>query len=272
MKKELLTDLTEDQARTKLRSNLGKHIECPKCQRKKYVKKMKGKDKRYHCTKCRHKFSLKRLIGFKNSNLKYKQIYHTINCFGNNKSHRETIDWTGLSYPSSRFNYSRIREGLRPHLDTDKLEGKFICDECFVGKRKTDNQAIVMGAVDEAFSDLRLSIIPDREQDSIEKFLDTHIEPTSMIISDGFSSYWGIEYMGYAHDYEIHAKGQFEKSVPIERVWGLLKTMIRRNYHHIHKEKLEEYLVEFQFKFIHRKYRKNPLYIAKILTNAVPNS
>jgi len=272
MKKELLTNLTETEAKKKLRSNLGSHITCPKCQRKNYVRRMKGKDTRYHCTKCRHKFSLKSVIGFEGSHLNYTQIYRVLYCFGNNKTHKDVMDWTGVSYTTSRFNYQRIRNKLELSLNTDKLSGIFACDECFVGKRKTGNQALVMGAVDATFSDLRLSVIPDREQDSIEGFIDTHINTDSLIISDGLPSYGGLEYMGYAHDNEVHAKGQFEKTVPIERVWGLFKTFLRRNYHHINKETLPEYLVEFQFKFIHRKYRHNPLYIGKILINPVPRS
>lgn len=271
MKKERLADVTETAARKKLRSNLGKHIECPECKRKKYVRKMKGKDKRYHCTKCRYKFSLKGLLGFKHSNLKYQQIYHTLHCFGNNKSHKEVIDWTGVSYVTSRFNYSRIRVLIQPHLSTEKLSGKFVCDECFVGKRRNDNQSIVMGGVSDDFQDLRLEIIPDREQDSIEGFLVKNYRPTSLIISDGLPSYHDIGWLGYGHECEIHEKDQLEKTVPIERVWGLFKTFYRRSYHHINKETLSEYLVEFQFKFIHRKNRSNPLYIAKILTKAVPD-
>ena len=271
MRKELLTDLTETEARKKLRGNLGKHIECPKCHKKKYVRKMKGKDKRYHCSKCRHKFSLKSLTGFKHSNLDFKQIYYLLHCFGNNKTHKDVIDWLGVSYPTSRLNYSKIRKGLEASLDKGKISGIFACDECFVGKKKTGNQALVMGAVDVLFADVRLEVIPDRDQDSVEGFIFSNIETDSKIISDGWSSYQGIEYMGYAHDTEIHEKGQFKKTVPIERVWGLFKTFLRRNYHHIHKETLPEYLVEFQFKFIHREYRNNPLYIAKILTNPVPN-
>jgi len=211
-------------------------------------------------------------MGFEHSHLNFRQIYHILYCFGNNKTHKDVMDWTGVSYATSRFNYQRIRQGLEPSLDKSKLSGIFACDECFVGKRKTGNQALVMGAVDVTFSDLRLAVIPDREQDSIEGFIDTNIHTNSKIISDGHVSYGDIEYMGYAHDTEIHERGQFAKTVPIERVWGLFKTFLRRNYHHIHKETLPEYLVEFQFKFIHRKYRHNPLYIAKILTNPVPKS
>lgn len=272
MKKESLTTITEVQARKKLRSHFGKHLICPKCKRKKYIKRLRGNDKRYFCKKCRYKFSLKSLLSFKHSNLGYRQIYHLVNCFGNNKSLKEVSDWTGASEATARLNYSRIRHRLALTLKKDRLWGHFVCDECFVGKRKTGNQALVMGAVDRTFTQLRLEIIPDLEQDSIEKFLDNHIEPSSLITSDGLPSYFSIGDLGYGHDFEIHEKGRFEKTVPIERIWGLFKTFLTRSYHHIRKEKLSEYLVEFQFKFIHRKNRRNPLYIAKILSSTVPNS
>jgi len=161
--------------------------------------------------------------------------------------------------------------GLAPSLPTSKLFGAFACDESFIGKRKTGNQAIVMGAVDKDFTDLRLEVIPDREQGSIEGFLDSHIERGSLIISDAHVSYMGLEQVGYAHKVENHSAGHFKETVPIERVWGLFDTQIKRSYQHITKEKLPEYLVEFQFKFLHRKNRRNPLYIANILTNPVPN-
>lgn len=272
MKKELLTKLTETEAKKRLRSNLGKHLECPKCQRKKYVRKMKGKDRRYYCQKCKHKFSLKSLVGFKHSNLELRQIYFVLYCFANNKTHHDVLAWAGISYPSSRLNYSRIRRGLLPAIPREKLFGDIVCDECYVGKRRTGNQGLIIGAVDRSFSDLRLALIPDSGQDSFEGFLDKSVESVSKVTTDDHPSYNGISWMGYGHEIENHSFQRFEKTVPIERVWGLLKTFLKRSYHHIHKEKIPEYLVEFQFKFIHRKNRKNPLYIAKMLTKAVPNS
>ena len=271
MKKELLTAVNAKKAKQKLRSNLGKHLICPRCNRKKYIKKLKGQDKRYFCTACRHKFSLKTLIGFKHSNLDFRQIYHLLHSFGNNKTIKDAVDWAGTSVVSARFNYSRIREKLALSLDKDRIWGHFACDECFVGRQKYDNQALVIGAVDQTFSELRLKVIEDQDQGTIEKFIYDNIEPTSMIVSDGATAYLDIEWMGYGHDWEYHNKGQFEKTVPIERVWALFKTLLTRSYHHIWKEKLPEYAVEFQFKFIHRKNRHNPLYLAKYLTSPVPN-
>ena len=128
----------------------------------------------------------------------------------------------------------------------------------------------VMRAVSQEFTRLTLEVIPDREQDSIEGFLNRHIHPVSMIISDGNSAYNDIGWMGYSHENEIHEDGQFKKTVPIERIWGLLKTRLKRTYHHIHKENIEEYLSEFQSKFLTRKTINNPQDLAKILIKPVP--
>ena len=259
-------------AKSFFRKSLGKHIVCPKCGFKKFVRKLKRKDRRYFCSHCRYKFSLKLTVGFKHSNLDYDQLYSLVWCFSQNKTVKDVIVWSNVSCMSARDNYSRLRGRLSFKLDKNLIWGHFICDECFVGKQKTENQAIVAGAVSHDFQDLRLSIIPDRDQDSIEGFLHQNIKPSSLITSDGLLSYSDIEWMGYGHDFEIHEKGEIKKTTPIERVWGLFKTFIMRTYHHIWKEKLQEYLVEFQVKFIHRKNIKNPLYLAKMLHSSVPNS
>lgn len=263
--------VTETKARQVLRQNLGKHLQCPKCQRKKHIRKLSGKDKRYYCPKCRYKFSLKALTGFKHANLSYRQIYHTMRCFSDDKTLKDVRDWADVSYPTARLGYGRIRLHLERHQSADKLFGRIICDESFVGRRKTGNQALLMGGVDDGFTEVRLAVIPDREQDSIEGFIHAHVEETSLIVSDGYNAYLALEDVGYGHEYEVHEDGQFELTSDIERVWALFDVMMTRSYHHTTKAKLPDYAVEFQYKFNHRKQRRNPLYLAKILSSAVPN-
>lgn len=262
--------VTEIKARQVLRQNLGKHIGCPKCARKKYVRKLNGSDRRYHCSKCRYKFSLKTATGFKHANLSYRQIYHTVRCFSDDKTLKDVRDWADVSYPTARLGYDRIRGHLEKRQPTDKLFGRVICDESFVGRQKTGNQALLMGGVGAGFSDVRLAVIPDRGQDSIEGFIHAQVEEASLVVSDGHSSYFGLPDMGYGHESEVHEDGQFELTADIERVWALFDVMMTRSYHHITKQKLADYAVEFQYKFNHRKQRRNPLYLAKILSLPVP--
>lgn len=258
---------TEKQALQLIRKYLGR-LYCPLCQRKHYVRKLN--DGRYWRVKCRYKCSLKIILGLKHSNLSYLQIARIIACFSQCKPLRTVMDIAQVTYPTARYAYSRIRR-LLPK-SRGKLAGDIIVDECFVGKMKTDNQVIVAGAVNRQFKQVKLQVIPDQEQDALELFLTNHVAVPSLITSDGWSSYYDIEWYGYGHQIDNHSKGQLKLSVPIERAWSLFKTLIRRTYHHIWKETIEEYLVEFQARFNHREIINNPFNLLAYLLTPVPNA
>lgn len=259
---------TEKQAVKILRKNAGR-IACPKCKKKHYIRSLP--DGRYHCQKCRYKFSLKVLLGFKNSKLNYLQIIKLIHYFSRAESLGTTIDHLGISYQSARRNYSLLRR-LLPN-ETGKLAGDVITDVMYVGRQKTNNQSLVSGAVNRDFTYINLDIIHDQEQHTLEKFIYDNVDhKCSLITTDSHPSYGDIDWMGYGHRRENHSKFELKLSVPIERVWALFKTMIRRTYHHIWKEKLPEYLVEFRARFNHRQIVNNPLSLLIYLINPCSNS
>lgn len=250
---------TETQAVKIIRKHLGR-IYCPKCERKHYVRKLP--EGRYHCKKCRYKFSLKSLPGFKRSKLDYQTILKVIHCFSNRYSLKTVTDLTDISYPTARKAYSDLRL-LLPN-DKYKLAGDVITDVMYVGKQKTDNQALVSGAVNREFNYVNLEIVPDQDQGALEKFIYDNIDNTcSILTTDCHQSYNQLEWMGYGRQRENHSGFELKLSVPIERVWALFKTLIKRTYHHIWKEKLAEYLVEFRARFNHRQIVNNP---ANLLT------
>jgi len=240
---------TEIQAVKIIRKHLGR-IYCPKCKKKHYIRKLP--EGRYYCKKCRYKFSLKTILGFKCSKLNYLQILKLIHCFSQKYTLRVTMDVLNISYQSARTLYSKMRK-LLPN-DKYKLAGDVITDVMYVGKQKTDNQSLVTGAVNRKFNYINLEIIPDQEQGTLEKFIYDNIDnKCSLITTDSHPSYNQIEWMGYGHNQENHSKFELKLSVPIERVWALFKTLVRRTYHHIWKEKLLEYLVEFRARFNHKQ-------------------
>ena len=148
----------EKQALKLIRKYLGR-IYCPKCERKHYIRRLDYH--RYYCKKCRYKFSLKILLGLKNSKLSYLQLIKLIYCFSKRKTLLTAMDLTNISYPTARYAYSRLRR-LLPRSKA-KIAGDIIVDECFVGKQKTNNQVMVAGAVNRQFTYVNLSVIPDRE-------------------------------------------------------------------------------------------------------------
>jgi len=250
---------TERQAVQIIRKHLGR-IYCPKCSKKHYVRKLP--EGRYYCKKCRYKFSLKILLGFKHSKISYKQILKLIHCFSQKYTLKSTVDTVNISYQSARELYSKMRK-LLPN-DKYKLAGDVITDVMYVGKQKTNNQVLVTGAVNREFNYINLEIIPDQDQGTLEKFIYDNVDhKCSLITTDSHPSYNQIEWMGYGHNRENHSKFELKLSVPIERVWALFKTLIRRTYHHIWKEKLPEYLVEFRARFNHKQIVNIP---ANLLT------
>ena len=259
---------TEVQAVKIIRKHLG-IIYCPKCKRKHYVRKLP--EGRYYCKKCRYKFSLKALLGFKCSKLGYRTILKIIHCFSNRYTLKSVMDLTNVSYPTARKCYSQLR-ALLPN-DKYKLAGDIITDVAYVGKQKTNNQALVSGAVNRDFNYVNLEVVPDQDQATLEQFLYDNVDnKCSLITTDSHPSYNGIAWMGYGHQRENHSKFELKLSVPIERVWALFKTLIRRTYHHIWKEKLNEYLVEFRARFNHRNIVNNPANLLTYLLGACSKS
>jgi len=244
---------TEIQAVKIIRKHLGK-IYCPECRKKHYIRKLP--EGRYYCRKCRHKFNLKTLLGFKYTKLNYIQILRIIHCFSRKFTLEMAMDTANISYPTARKAYDNLRK-LLPN-GRDKLAGDIITDVMYVGKQKTDNQSLVAGAVNREFNYINLEIVLDQGQGTLEKFIYDNIDSKcSLITTDSHLAYADIEWMGYGHQQENHSKFQLKLSVPIERVWALFKTLIRRTYHHIWKEKLIDYLVEFRARFNHREIVNN---------------
>ena len=243
------------------------NLKCPKCNRTRYVRKLGD---RYWCKKCRYKFSLKISLGFKYSKLTIRQILKAIYCFSEKIPLKIAQDLVEVSYPSIRRIYSHLRKNLP--RDNLMLGGDIIVDECFVGKRRNNNQSVIIGAVNREFDHICLEIIENREQGIVEKFLTDNVLTSSLITTDGFLSYIDIEWYGYGHRIEYHDRWQLKYSSAIERVWALLKTMLRRIYHHVTKEKLSEYLQEFIARFNYKEIVSKPSNLLTYLISNVPSA
>lgn len=66
------------------------------------------------------------------------------------------------------------------------------------------------------------------------------------------------QYVSIHHAVDIHKKFEFTHTAEIEGVFGVLRTFIRKMYHHITEEKLEEYVCEFYFRFCRPELFNSP--------------
>jgi hypothetical protein len=109
------------------------------------------------------------------------------------------------------------------------------------------------------------------ERQHAAAFLEQHVKPRSQLCTDGAMIYRGIEkWWPVRHNVDIHAKWQFGKTSEIEGVFGIMRTFIRRMYHHVPSESMPEYVREFCARFSSPEIFENPIIFLKKTLILVP--
>ena len=155
----------------------------------------------------------------------------------------------GLSYPTVRRWYKRFREHL-PLDDDVKLAGVVEVDESYFGKRRYGHQTIVIGAIERYLDPatnsrrLKLRIIPDTEQETLEEFVQDTIEPGSLVVTDCHAGYNDLEFLGWPHETWNHSKFHLTGTNHIEQTWSVMKRYMRKLYGSIPTHNLQQILDE----------------------------
>ena len=242
-------------------------VRCPRCA---HLHPVSRSEKRYRCATCRRPFSLTSVSWLRGMKMSWSQCWILLWCFCRRYQPRQAAEISGVSLPTVRHWYRRFRTHLPERAR--KLHVLVCADEAYIGKRKTGNQRIVAGAVEPQTKEVRLRIIPDTDQDSIELFLWHNVDPVTLVRTDAHTSYTQIEWMGYGHDWEVHERGQLEKTVPIERVWSFSKWHLRRMYHHVWARNLPLFLREIEWRFSTPETFASPLSFLQISLTSVPTA
>ena len=240
----------------------GKHLFCPHCKSFNVLRY----ENRYRCRKCRIKFSLLSHTWLKDVRIELKSFWLILWCFTNQMPVKQTLKLTGLSEKGVRHWFDLFRANLPEHKET--LEHIIQLDEAYFGE--WGGRALLMGK-QPGTRKLAYQLFP---KDSINKaealeFLSIFVKPGSKLNTDGGTIYKGIDkYFPVMHSVDIHKKFEFTNTSEIEGMFGVLRTFIRRMYHHVSDEKLDEYICEFYFRFCRpemfkspHEYLKNTLYL-----------
>ncbi len=157
------------------------------------------------------------------------------------------------------------RAMVRPGRDL--LTGRVEVDECYVGGleeglrgRLIESKALVVVAAQEdgrGIGRIRLRLIADASAESLHPFIQESVAPGSVIHTDGWRGYSGLETKGYVHQTTV-LKGKKESAsdlLPrVHRVISLLKRWLMGTHQGAVSHKhLEYYLDEFTFRFNRRK-------------------
>jgi transposase-like protein len=165
----------------------------------------------------------------------------------------------------------------------DRLSGRIEVDETYLGGleegvrgRQTFKKALIVVAAQEngnAIGRIRMLRIPDASGKNLLDFIVQAIEPGSIIRTDGWEGYSGLEGNGYRHEVRV-IKGSgtsAAKLLPrVHRVVSLLKRWILGTHQGaISPEHLDYYLDEFTFRFNRRTSRHRGKLFFRLLQNAI---
>ena len=186
------------------------------------------------------------------------------------------------SYETAWAWLHKIRRAMvRP--DRDRLSGRIEVDETYLGGleevvrgRQTLKKALIAVAAQEnrkAIGRIRMLRIPDASGESLLSFIVQAIEPGSIIRTDGWEGYSGLETNGYTHEVRVIKSSDASAAqllTRVHRVVSLLKRWILGTHQGaISPEHLDYYLDEFTFRFNRRTSRHRGKLFYRLIQHAM---
>jgi len=141
-----------------------------------------------------------------------------------------------------------IDESIFSHF-TQKIEG---------GKKR--KPVWVIGMIDTNTQEIRVSVIDNRNKESLNKEIVNNVKSGTKIITDAFDGYNDLNDLGYVHEILNKSEeglGKGEKVTShIESVWYQLKDFAGIYKRAVPPEQAQEYLIEF---WLRREIRRHGL-------------
>ena len=220
----------------------------------------------YKCRACRKQFTVTVRTIFEDSHIplsKWLLAIHLLCASKKGMSSHQLHRMLGITYKSAWFMTHRLRYAMSKPPLADKLRGVVEIDETYVGGRTrggkrgrgTDKTPVVAlierGGNVRAFPMERLTA--DRIQGEIRKA----VNPYSIVVTDEFNVYRGLNRHFLRHDTVHHASKEYVRGLAhtntAENFFSILKRGIHGVYQHVGKGHLGAYVNEFAFRYDARK-------------------
>jgi hypothetical protein len=200
--------------------------------------------------------------------LPYQKFWLLVWCWTIQIPVRQTASLAELSEITIRHWFEEFRSHL-PELD-DTLGDLVQLDEAYFGGRK--GRALFLGK-QVGSKKLAYSILShtNANREHAWKFLHEFVVNDTVLNTDGAAIYKEInQWWPVYHNYDIHKRFEFGKTSEIEGMFGVLRTFIRRMYHHVTYDKLPSVVREFCLRFSHAEMFDSPYDYLLITLRLVP--
>lgn len=256
---------------------------CPRCEAVGGWLASRG---RWICASCRYQASVLAGTVFQDTHKPLRTWFRAVWHITSQKSGASAVSLQkelGLgSYQTAWTWLHKLRRAMvRP--GRDQLLGRVEVDETIIGGeakgpgRKLDDKFLVGIAAEEngkGIGRIRLQHLPDATRESLHQFVRDSIEPGSVVHTDGFHAYRGLDELGYEHETTVLLGLEPSAATRIfPRVHGvasLLKRWILGTHQGaISGKHLPYYLDEFTFRFNRRKSKSRGLLFYRLLEQAM---
>jgi transposase-like protein len=173
---------------------------------------------------------------------------------------------TGVTYTTAWRMFRQIRSLLSE--DGLQLEGSTVeMDEMFHGgSRRTsswrDNKVPVVGMVERG-GRVVARVAQNVKKETLHGLVKQYVMPSSIVFTDDFVSYDGLQNLGYTHrrirhSEKVYVSGDVHTNT-IEGFWSTVKRGIGGVYHNVSAKYLQTYLNEYCFRY-NRRHQGNLLF------------
>jgi transposase-like protein len=257
-------------------------FECPQCCSIRFWKKNKG---RYECSDCHKETTVTNNTMFHKTTKPLLIWFHAIWWMvaqKNGVSAKGLQKVLGLGSYRTAWTWLHKFRRLMVLSGRSKLEGIVEVDEILVGGkasgkrgRGAEGKSLIAVAVEvkgRKTGRVRMEKIADATGKILKSFIERNIEPSSIIITDGWPSYSKLEKMGYMHKVQRSVvKEDDEEILPnVHRIASLLKRwLLGTHQSYLNKNKLGYYLDEYVFRYNRRTSNSRGLLFMRLIEQAV---
>ena len=241
---------------------------------------------RKECAACHHQTSVIAGTVFQDTRKPLRQWFRAVWYVTSQKNGASALGLQRIlglkTYVTAWSWLHRLRRAMvRP--GRDRLRGTVEIDETYLGGleegvagRETEKKALIAVAAEEdgkGIGRIRLQHVEDASAFSLHSFVSASVEPGSVLHTDGWDSYNGLEFYGYKRKVTVQSRSKrkpHELMPRVHRVASLLKRWILGTHQGaVSHEHLGYYLDEFTFRFNRRTSGSRGKLFYRLLQQAV---
>lgn len=259
----------------------GEHAHCPRCDKQRSFKHYKNKTRTrqvWTCTSCSYQLSPTAGTIFHKSSTSLHLWFYAMWIMTSTRcgvSAKQLERELGVTYKTAWRMFRLIRTELMEQ-DDEPLNGDVEADETWISPRRPRNTVkrarlaagvvhkntphsieypMVFGAVERG-GRVKAEVLPDSRRQTLEGKMREYVLPESLIYTDEWIGYSGLDKIGYRHRRIRHSARIYVEAdthtQTIDGFFGMLKNAIRGVHHGVSEKWLQGYLNEYAWRWNHR--------------------